>query len=127
MALHSARRAATAYCYWDLVESPLPSLIVAVDADGRLLEIRFDRRRPEGRRDAKRCKVAASQLGEYFAGKRRELCARHHASAATIAALDEKRSPGGRGGLDAQRHQQQHIAIGLAAEVERFGRNERDA
>jgi len=72
MALHSARRAATAYCYWDLVESPLPSLIVAVDADGRLLEIRFDRRRPEGRRDAKRCKGAASQLGEYFAGKRRE-------------------------------------------------------
>jgi methylated-DNA-[protein]-cysteine S-methyltransferase len=72
MALHSARRAATAYCYWDLVESPLPSLIVAVDADGRLLEIRFDRRRPEGRRDAKRCKDAALQLGEYFAGKRRE-------------------------------------------------------
>ena len=72
MALHSARRAATAYCYWDLVESPLRSLIVAVDADGRLLEIRFDRRRPEGRRDAKRCKDAASQLGEYFAGKRRE-------------------------------------------------------
>ena len=72
MALHSARRAATAYCYWDLVESPLRSLTVAVDADGRLLEIRFDRRRPEGRRDTRRCKDAASQLGEYFAGKRRE-------------------------------------------------------
>jgi methylated-DNA-[protein]-cysteine S-methyltransferase len=72
MALHSARRAATAYCYWDLVASPFRSLCVAVDGDGRLVEIRFDRRRPEGRRDAKRCKDAATQLAEYFAGKRRE-------------------------------------------------------
>jgi O-6-methylguanine DNA methyltransferase len=54
------------------VASPFRSLCVAVDGDGRLVEIRFDRRRPEGRRDAKRCKDAASQLGEYFAGKRRE-------------------------------------------------------
>lgn len=66
------RRAATAYCYWDLVPSPFRSLCVAVDGDGRLVEIRFDRRRPEGRRDAKRCRDAATQLGEYFAGKRRE-------------------------------------------------------
>src|SRR4249919_3380493 len=29
-------------------------------------------------------------------GKRRDLCACHHASAAAIAALDEERSPGGR-------------------------------
>jgi methylated-DNA-[protein]-cysteine S-methyltransferase len=65
------RRAATAYCYWDLVASPFRSLCVAVDGDGRLVEIRFDRHRPEGRRDAKRCKDAASHLGEYFAGKRR--------------------------------------------------------
>lgn len=65
------RRAATAYCYWDLVQSPFRSLCVAVDRDGRLLEIRFDGRRPEGRRDAKRCQDAAAQLGEYFAGKRR--------------------------------------------------------
>jgi methylated-DNA-[protein]-cysteine S-methyltransferase len=68
----SARRSATAYCYWDLVPSPFRSLCVAVDGDGRLIEIRFDRRRPEGRRDAKRCRDAASQLGEYFAGTRRE-------------------------------------------------------
>jgi O-6-methylguanine DNA methyltransferase len=54
------------------VASPFRSLTVAVDGDGRLVEIRFDRRRPEGRRDAKRCKDAASQLGEYFAGQRRE-------------------------------------------------------
>jgi methylated-DNA-[protein]-cysteine S-methyltransferase len=53
------------------VQSPFRSLCVAVDGDGRLLEIRFDGRRPEGRRDAKRCRDAAAQLGEYFAGKRR--------------------------------------------------------
>ena len=66
------RRAATAYCYWDLVPSPFRSLCVAVDGDGRLVEIRFDGRRPEGRRDAKRCRDASTQLGEYFAAKRRE-------------------------------------------------------
>jgi methylated-DNA-[protein]-cysteine S-methyltransferase len=65
------RRAATAYCYWDLVPSPFRSLCVAVDGDGRLVEIRFDGHRPEGRRDAKRCRDAAAQLGEYFAGRRR--------------------------------------------------------
>jgi methylated-DNA-[protein]-cysteine S-methyltransferase len=54
------------------VQSPFRSLCVAVDGDGRLLEIRFDGRRPEGRRDAKRCQDAAAQLGEYFAGRRRE-------------------------------------------------------
>jgi methylated-DNA-[protein]-cysteine S-methyltransferase len=66
------RRSATAYCYWDLVPSPFRSLSVAVDGDGKLVEIRFDTRRPEGRRDAKRCKAAATQLAEYFAGRRRE-------------------------------------------------------
>jgi methylated-DNA-[protein]-cysteine S-methyltransferase len=65
------RRAATAYCYWDLVASPFRSLCVAVDAGGRLVEIRLDGQRPEGRRDAKRCKDSAAQLGEYFAGSRR--------------------------------------------------------
>jgi O-6-methylguanine DNA methyltransferase len=65
------RRAATAYCYWDLVASPFRSLCVAVDGDGRLVEIRFAGRRPEGRRDAKRCRDAAAQLGEYLAGRRR--------------------------------------------------------
>jgi methylated-DNA-[protein]-cysteine S-methyltransferase len=67
-----ARRAAAAYCYWDLVPAPWRSIAVAVDAAGRLLEIRLDGHRPEGRRDAKRCRDAAAQLGEYFAGKRRE-------------------------------------------------------
>jgi O-6-methylguanine DNA methyltransferase len=54
------------------VPSPLRSLCVAVDADGRLVEIRLDGRRPEGRRDAARCAAAARQLGEYFLGRRRE-------------------------------------------------------
>jgi methylated-DNA-[protein]-cysteine S-methyltransferase len=65
------RRAATAYCYFDLVPSPLRFLCVAVDGDGRLVEIRLDGRRPEGRRDPQRCKDAATQLREYFAGTRR--------------------------------------------------------
>ena len=52
--------------------SPFKSLCVAVDGDGRLVEIRFDGHRPEGRRDAKRCRDAAVQLEEYFAGRRRE-------------------------------------------------------
>jgi len=69
----TARRQGTAYCYWDLVPSPLKmSLIVAVDRDGRLIEIRFDGRRPKGLRDAQRCKAASTQLKEYFAGKRSE-------------------------------------------------------
>jgi O-6-methylguanine DNA methyltransferase len=67
------RRAARVYCYWDLVPSPFRSaLSVAVDGDGRGLDIRLDGRRPAGRRDAKRCRAVASQLAEYFAGKRRE-------------------------------------------------------
>jgi methylated-DNA-[protein]-cysteine S-methyltransferase len=68
-----SRRAARAYCYWDLVPSPFRSaLCVAVDGEGRVLEIRLDGRRPVGRRDAKRCRAVATQLGEYFAGKRKE-------------------------------------------------------
>jgi methylated-DNA-[protein]-cysteine S-methyltransferase len=55
------------------VPSPFRSaLSVAVDGDGRVLEIRLDGRRPAGRRDAKRCRTVAAQLGEYFAGQRRE-------------------------------------------------------
>ena len=52
--------------------SPLRSLSVAVDGDGRVVEIRFDGRQPDGRRDAQRCKTASTQLAEYFAGERRE-------------------------------------------------------
>ena len=47
---------------------PSPSAL----PDGRLVAIRFDGRRPAGRRDAQRCKDARAQLVEYFAGKRRE-------------------------------------------------------
>jgi methylated-DNA-[protein]-cysteine S-methyltransferase len=65
-------RSATAYRYWDLIPSPFKSLCVAVDRDGQLVEIRFDGLPPEGLRDAHRCKDAATQLGEYFAGRRRE-------------------------------------------------------
>jgi len=54
------------------VPAPWRSIAVAVDGDGRLIEIRLDGRRPKGRRDAFRCREAARELGEYFAGKRRE-------------------------------------------------------
>jgi methylated-DNA-[protein]-cysteine S-methyltransferase len=54
------------------VPAPWRSIAVAVDGDGRLIEIRLDGRRPKGRRDPDRCREAALQLGEYFAGKRRE-------------------------------------------------------
>lgn len=66
------RRSATAYCYFELVPSPLGTVAVAVDADGRLVEIRLDGTRPEGVRDARPCRAARVQLEEYFAGERRE-------------------------------------------------------
>jgi methylated-DNA-[protein]-cysteine S-methyltransferase len=66
------RRSTTADCYWDLVPSPFRSLSIAVDGEGRLLEIRFDAHRADGRRDPQRCKDATAQLSEYFAGRRRE-------------------------------------------------------
>jgi methylated-DNA-[protein]-cysteine S-methyltransferase len=65
-------RGAAAHCYWDFVPSPLRSLTVAVDADERLVEIRFAGPPEGGRRDAQRCQAASRQLAEYFAGARRE-------------------------------------------------------
>lgn len=58
--------------YWELVPSPLGAIIVSVDDDARLIEIRLDGEQRNGPRDAKRCAAACAQLGEYFAGKRRE-------------------------------------------------------
>ena len=58
--------------YWDLVPSPLGAIIVTVDEDARLTEIRLDGEQRAGPRDARRCAAACAQLAEYFAGKRRE-------------------------------------------------------
>src|SRR5512143_236728 len=58
--------------YWELVPSPLGAIIVTVDDDARLTEIRLDGERRSGPRDARRCAAACTQLAEYFAGKRRE-------------------------------------------------------
>ena len=69
---HAQHRATPAQRYWDIVPSPFRSLTVAVDGDGKLLEIRFDAPHPEGLRDLKRCEEATRQLAEYFSGRRRE-------------------------------------------------------
>ena len=58
--------------YWELVPSPLGAIIVTVDGDARLTEIRLDGEQRSGPRDARRCADACMQLAEYFAGKRRE-------------------------------------------------------
>jgi methylated-DNA-[protein]-cysteine S-methyltransferase len=58
--------------YWELVPSPFGAIIVMVDDDAALTEIRLDGEQRNGPRDAKRCSAACAQLTEYFAGKRRE-------------------------------------------------------
>jgi methylated-DNA-[protein]-cysteine S-methyltransferase len=58
--------------YWDLVPSPLGAIIVMVDDDAALTEIRLDGEQRSGPRDSRRCADACAQLAEYFAGKRRE-------------------------------------------------------
>jgi methylated-DNA-[protein]-cysteine S-methyltransferase len=58
--------------FWELVPSPLGAIIVTVDEDSRLVEIRLDGEQRGGPRDPRRCKAACAQLGDYFAGKRRE-------------------------------------------------------
>ena len=58
--------------YWELVPSPLGAIIVTVDDDARLTAIRLDGEQRSGPRDARRCAAACAQLGDYFAGKRRE-------------------------------------------------------
>jgi methylated-DNA-[protein]-cysteine S-methyltransferase len=69
-ALHHGARDAP--YYWELVPSPLGAIIVSVDSDERLIEIRLDGEQRSGPRDGKRCAAACAQLGEYFAGKRRD-------------------------------------------------------
>lgn len=66
------RRTTAPRRYWDLVPSPFRALSVAVDDEGKLVEIRFDSLHAEGLRNAQRCKPAVLQLAEYFAGRRRE-------------------------------------------------------
>ena len=67
-----ARRTATAYCYWDLVPSPWRS--IARRRRRRRPARRDSLRRAPPRRPPRRETLPhrAAQLGEYFAGKRRE-------------------------------------------------------
>jgi methylated-DNA-[protein]-cysteine S-methyltransferase len=65
------RDAAAEPYYWDLVPSPLGAIIVTVDSEARLTEIRLDGEQRSGPRDPRRCGAASAQLAEYFAGRRR--------------------------------------------------------
>jgi methylated-DNA-[protein]-cysteine S-methyltransferase len=56
----------------ELVPSPLGAIIVTVDEESRLVEIRLDGEQRSGPRDARRCAAACTQLTEYFAGRRRD-------------------------------------------------------
>ena len=57
--------------FWDLVPSPFGAIIVTVDGDAALTEIRLDCEQRNGPRNARRCAAARTQLTEYFAGQRR--------------------------------------------------------
>jgi methylated-DNA-[protein]-cysteine S-methyltransferase len=58
--------------YWELVPSPLGAIIVTVDEEARLTDIRLDGHARSGQRDPRRCAATRAQLTEYFAGMRRE-------------------------------------------------------
>ena len=59
--------------YSSRIHSPIGPLTIVVDEHERLVEIAFDGRSiPAATPDDTRCAFAARELGEYFAGKRRE-------------------------------------------------------
>jgi len=66
------RRPIASTQHWQLVPSPLGTLSLAVDDDGRLVEIRLDGSLPDGQRAVRGGGAARTQLDEYFAGRRRE-------------------------------------------------------
>ena len=57
--------------YWDVVASPLGALVLVVDAQMRLVELRLDGTHPHGTRAAAQCAAARRQIREYFRGERR--------------------------------------------------------
>jgi methylated-DNA-[protein]-cysteine S-methyltransferase len=65
-------RAAAEPLYWDALPSPLGTLAICVDAAGQLVALRLDGRRGEGDAAGHRAAAVRTQLGEYFAGQRRE-------------------------------------------------------
>jgi methylated-DNA-[protein]-cysteine S-methyltransferase len=58
--------------YWDRVPSPLGTLAIAVDANGRAVQLRLDGARGAGPDADERATRVRAQLEEYFAGARRE-------------------------------------------------------
>jgi methylated-DNA-[protein]-cysteine S-methyltransferase len=60
-----------AACYWDLMPSPLGTLVIVVDGQVRLVELRLDGTPAQGQRSGEHCAAIQVQLQEYFAGARR--------------------------------------------------------
>jgi methylated-DNA-[protein]-cysteine S-methyltransferase len=57
--------------YWDLIETALGTVSVAVDDRGRVTSVGFDDEgNPSGLRDPQRCRPVCDQLREYLAGTR---------------------------------------------------------
>ena len=57
--------------YWDLIETALGIVSVAVDERGRVTSVSFDETRTSGRRGREQCRPVCDQLREYLAGTRR--------------------------------------------------------
>ena len=64
--------------YWDQIAAPWGSIIVEVDALGRLCSIDVLGVRPQGKPDPGRCGLVTAQLREYLAGERREFTLAYH-------------------------------------------------
>lgn len=64
--------AATAELYWDAMPSPVGTLAIGVDVDGRLVALRLDGARGDGPNAGRRAARVRAQLEEYFAGARRD-------------------------------------------------------
>lgn len=57
--------------YWDLIETALGIVSVAVDDRGRVTSVSFDETHTTGRRGREQCRPVCDQLREYLAGTRR--------------------------------------------------------
>ncbi len=57
--------------YWDLIETALGIVSVAVDDRGHVTRVSFGETRTSGRRGPQQCRPVCDQLREYLAGTRR--------------------------------------------------------
>jgi methylated-DNA-[protein]-cysteine S-methyltransferase len=56
--------------FWDRLAAPWGSITFVTGANGKILAIDVNGKQFDGSRDAARCRPAAQQLTEYFAGQR---------------------------------------------------------